>query len=176
MERQTPGAVVLSPAPFQKRPQSTMGIRISSLPHSHLRAPGPFASGAVRLLLCALDCKASLAGALDVLHRIEVRHLELRTPVVPSHASRPVERSNVGPVRFRSRRVLSFNQRLPLPLHHRNPERSQTRRIARLDDRSRRQHRVVRTNMRRVLGGLLNGLHLLFARLVIERTHNDGLP
>lgn len=42
--------------------------------------------------------------------------------------------------------------------------------------RSSGKHGVVRVDMGRVLGGLLDGIHLFFTPLLVDRTNNYGLP
>lgn len=44
------------------------------------------------------------------------------------------------------------------------------------DDSAGRQHGIVLINKRGVLGRLLNGVHLLFAGLLVHRTYYQGYP
>jgi len=70
---------------------------------------------------------------------------------------------------------ISLDVGLAMAADHPNSECSQACRIIRLDDFYGRQQRVVRTDVCRIFGGLLNGFHFLLAPSVVKWTHNDGL-
>lgn len=71
--------------------------------------------------------------------------------------------------------VPSFNQDLALVPHRREPQRLQRVAVRRLDDGARGEHGVVRVDVGRVFGGLLDGFHFLFAGLLVEGADDDGL-
>lgn len=70
----------------------------------------------------------------------------------------------------------SFDQRFPLRAHHCHPERVQCVVVVHSHNRGGGQHWIIRSDMRGVLGGLFDRLHLFFATGVVERTNDDGLP
>ena len=67
------------------------------------------------------------------------------------------------------------NQRFSLVSHHGQPQYVQSVIVHRPHYRRCRQHRVVRVDVRRVLGRLLDGFHLGLAVGVVERAYDDGL-
>lgn len=67
----------------------------------------------------------------------------------------------------------SLDQRLLLARHHAKSQRFEGFRIASQDDAVSRQHWVALVDVRRFLGGLLDGVHLLLAALLIHRANDE---
>jgi hypothetical protein len=59
---------------------------------------------------------------------------------------------------------------------HRKPQHVQRIVILRAHDTGCRQDRVIRVDVRGILGGLFNGFHFIFTGGVVERAHHNLLP
>jgi hypothetical protein len=63
--------------------------------------------------------------------------------------------------------VYSFNQWFPFSSNNAHSQCSQSSRIIRFDYLRRREHGVILADVRRVLGGLLDGFHLFLATSMV---------